>query len=104
MKNKKFVLSGYILNDNETGLEGSVAFDGYQGSPLYNTKEDGYFIFEMDKVSILEILYKHFLLISVKTGPNSFQGSMLYKFRIRRGKHIKLKIYPYSNRVDEIEA
>ena len=99
MKKNSFSISGYLLDENEKGIEGSVLFDGYQGSPTYNTKEDGYFIFEIKKISFWDLLFKHFLIIFVKTGDKTYKGKMGYNFRIRPNEHIKLKMYPYSKRV-----
>lgn len=94
-----FTISGYLLNDNNSGIEGDVLFDGYQGNPVYIIKSDGYFIFTCSPVYIWDFFWSHFIMISVRTSANVFQGVGGYSFRMLPNKNIKVKFYPYSDRI-----
>jgi len=99
MKKISFSISGHVLDEDENGIECQVDFDGYQGNPIYNTKEDGYFIFEITGVHLWDILFKHFLLVWVKTEEKKYKCKIWYWFRIYPNTHTRLKIYPFSKTV-----
>lgn len=95
-----FKISGYILDDNEKGLKCMLMIFGQDA--YFFSEENGYFILNLETCPFFEILFKKHLSISVKAGEKEYQGMMGYDFRIRPNKHIKLKIYPFSNRVVEV--
>lgn len=103
LNKNEFVISGYLLDEKQNGLEGLVMFDGYQGSPVYETKKDGYFVFKAGNVGLVEFLFKHFLLIHVKE-DDKFIVKIWYWFRAYRNGEIKLKIYPYLNKIIETKG
>ncbi|MFA5337888.1 MAG: hypothetical protein WC330_06115 [Candidatus Omnitrophota bacterium] len=105
-KGKKiFTISGRILDENKNGLESLINFDGYQGNPVYETKKDGYFKFEIEGIRFYDFFSKHFLLVFVKSGSMEYaSGGILFNFRIFPDKSLTVNLFPFSKKVEIIKG
>jgi len=125
-----FIISGKLLDDQERGIEGSVTVAGIENETYFNPsqispgfkpgisaqegaagfsprsstiKKDGVFVLTIMKFSLSDLVFKRYLDIAVKIGEMTYEFKMSYPFCIRPNQHLKLKIYPFSNRVIEIK-
>ncbi|GEM_PF-5349172 len=102
MKKIIFSVSGYVLNEDNEGIEAEVEFDGFQGNPVYLTKQDGYFVFNITGIRWHDFLFKHFLVVSIRTSTGSYEYFVYYYFWMFPCRHIKVNIFPYSNRIEKL--
>ncbi len=98
-----FSISGDVLNEDETGLEASLHIFDYENDAGYlNTDDKGKFILKISNIHFFDLLFKKHLIINPKVGERKYGAGVGYDFRIRHNKHLKLRIYPFSNRVIEV--
>lgn len=98
---RSFYLSGCVLDENGKGVECEISFAKDNGSLTYRTKGDGCFSYEFSKIRFWDRLFKQALFVTTKVGPDKYEKKIEYRFRFLAGKRLKLKLYPFSDRVEE---
>lgn len=98
---RSFYISGCILDENGRGIEGEIFIGNKYRGLTFRTKEDGCFSEEFSTIRFRDRFFKQVLSVSVKAGPDKYEEKMQYRFRFAPGRRLKLKFYPFSNRVEE---
>lgn len=93
-----FSISGYILDEQNKGLESIVFLDGDDFNPYCQTDSSGYFKFEIKNKYFSEILTRHILIIKIKGNDGKLYKKMEYEFNFFPNTNLKVKLYPYSQK------